>query len=304
VATKPKNSSLILVALAGFLFSADDAKAQVYCNDYNSATDLLLDANRNFGECVATPVSAKFIVYDISLCTSRPEVGSTSSCTSVFNSTSGREILVSASESISLDPNITIPHDNYSYATLTLDERYGIKALLDMGFTVGGWVDPSNNTNTPSTQGPHCWTDGSDIDLYGLASGNVRCGATAEIASNQVAVSHETVFFLEDSPNMTNSFDGLPSVDGTFDIRLINSTGQLATVHPRNIVANDTDKLFIIIPLPSVQRVDENSTNIDVGFMVTDMMNMKVQSCNISNALGLCFQNAIINSIGFYARID
>jgi hypothetical protein len=309
VATKIKNLILFSVASAGILFSADDAMAQVvYCNDYNSGADLLNATNNNLSECVATPEFAKFTVYDISLCTSRPDVGSTSSCTSIFGSVSGREILVSDSETISLNPNITIPHDDYSYATLTLDNRYGIKAVLDMGFTVGGWVDPSNNTNIPSTQGEHCWTNGLDIDLYGQTSGNVRCGATAQIANSQAAVSHETVFFLEDSPNMTASYDGLPSIDGSFDIRLINSAGQLAAVDPVYIVANNTDKLFVIIPLPSVQRVDENSSNIDVGFMVTDMMNLKVQTCSDgatpSPNMIPCIQNAIINSIGFYTRIE
>lgn len=301
MATKLKNLILFSVASAGLLFFADDAMAQVYCNDYNTAAALLTAANGNGGECVATPESAKFTVYDISLCTSRPDVGSTSSCTSIFSSASGRDILVSNSDSIALDPNITIPHDDYSYAALTIDERFGIEAAFDMGFTVGGWVDPSNNANVPSTQGQHCWTNGSDIDLYGLTSGNVRCGATAQMANSQAAVSHETLFFLDDSPNMTASADGMQSIDGTFDIRLINSAGQLATVDPVNIVANDTDKLFVIIPLPSVQRVDENSSNIDVGFMVTDMMNLKVQSCpNVT----ICIQNAIINSIGFYTRIE
>lgn len=312
MATKLKNLILFSVASAGLLFSADDAMAQVYCNDYNTAAALLAAANGNGGECVATPESAKFTVYDISLCTSRPDVGSTSSCTSIFSSASGRDILVSNSDSIALDPNITIPHDDYSYAALTIDERFGIEAAFDMGFTVGGWVDPSNNANVPSTQGQYCWTNGSDIDLYGLTSGNVRCGATAQMANSQAAVSHETLLFLDDSPNMTASADDMQSIDGTFDIRLLNSAGQLATVDRSDILANiaahDTDKLFVIIPLPSVQRVDENSSNIDVGFMVTDMMNLKVQTCSDgampSPNVIPCIQNAIINSIGFYTRIE
>lgn len=281
---------------------ANAASAQIQCSDYSSGTALLNATQTNYGECTVTPSAVKYTVFDISLCTARPEVGAVSSCTSIFNSTSGREVVVSDATTIALNPNVDLQTADYSYATLTLDKRYGIKMLLDMGFDVGGWYDSANSQ--VSSVGQYCWTNGADIDLSGLTAGNIRCGSDYQSAAAQAEVSHEEITYLDDSPNMTASYDGIPAIDGAFDVRLLAPNGQLATVNPTTVGPNDTEKLFIIIPLPSVQRVDETTTNIDVGFQVTDLANLHVIQCpDPNNPVSMCFQNGVINGIGFYARV-
>jgi hypothetical protein len=210
-------------------------------------------------------------------------------------------MLLSDDTSIPLDPSISLENGDYSHVALTIDERIGVKVILDLGFDVHGWGP---------TPGDHCWSDGSDVDLYDPTSGNVRCGSL-QSAMSGAGMSYESITVFEDSQqNATASLDDEPSRDGgTFNIRLIDSAGQIASELDNDGLFADTDKMFVIIPLPVAQRVDETSTNIDVGFKVTNLVNMtmdpqcgRIQGC--INADDVLFQNAIINSIGFYATVE
>jgi hypothetical protein len=299
VATNMLKLQIAMLFVFSTSFMTGTAVAQQVCSGHNSEAVLRIAGGSDF-ECTATPEQVEFIVYDISLCTSEPDVGDVGSCTSIFNSPSGREILVSDDTSIPLDPSISLENGDYSHVALTIDERIGVKVIIDLGFDVDGWG---------TTQGDHCWSNGSDVDLYDSSSGNVRCGSLQSAISG-AGMSYESITVFEDSQqNATASLDDEPSRDGgSFNIRLIDSSGQLASIQDSDGLFTDTAKMFVIIPLPVSQRVDETSTNIDVGFKVTNLVNMKMdpqcggmQGCTNSDVV---FQNAIINSIGFYATVE
>jgi hypothetical protein len=290
-----------------FCFTAGTAYSETYCTDHDSANDLLTAARTGGGydECIATPQEVEFTVYDISMCTSEPDVGSVGSCTSIFSSTSGKEVLVSESTSVSLDPAISLENGDYTYVALTLDIRVGVKVAFDLGFNTGlmnGWN---------STSGEYCWSNGSDIDSYGVNRGNlgnVRCGSLQESLS-QAAMSYENINVFDDLTGTTNTLNDEPSGNNTtFDIDLLDSAGQRASIvpDPTTGVYADADKLFVIIELPSAQRVNETSSNIDVGFKVSDLVLMKLaQTGDASrNCSGpICFQNASVRGVSFYATV-
>ncbi len=291
-----------LVSVSSCLITGT-ALADVYCNNYSSRYDLSNALVGHPYECIATPQEVEFTVYDISMCTSEPDVGSVGSCTSIFNSTSGKEVLVSKSTSVSLNPAISLENGDYTFVALTLDIRVGVKVAFDLEFD-----SPNVMNGWNSTSGSYCWSDGSDIDSYSSNAvnlGNVHCGSLQDSLS-QAAMSYENINVFEDSIGYTNTLNNESSGNNTaFDIDLIDSSGQRASIVPDSNtgVYSDAVKLFVIIELPTAQRVDETSSSIDVGFKVTDLVLMKLIGSS-NHCLGLiCFQNASVSGIGFYANI-
>ena len=278
--------------------SASNAQPAPTCASFTNEADLVTDIFDNGGslECSATPEFARFNVFEIALCTTLPDVGSTSSCDTVFAEPSGRTIEISSSTSISLSESVSLSEETYTHAYLIVGNEVGAKVSVDFDFTLGAWFN-----DNPQLEGTTCWTDGTDTKSdYSVTRGNVVCGN-----SPNPQLSIETVYYLGDTNQPFVSYDNNPSTSGLpFNIRLLNDNLQLATV-PTDFnldPPNDASRIMIALTLPAPSTVTASSTAIEVGFRATNMISLAMTTCSGAPTQA-CANNAFITGLGFYANV-
>jgi hypothetical protein len=285
------------IILAFSYASSATAQPAPTCASFTNEADLVTAINNNSGflECSATPEFARFNVFEIALCTMLPDVGSTSSCDTVFAEPSGRDIDISSSTSISLSESASLSEETYTHAYLILGNEVGAKVSVDFGFTLGAWFNDS-----PQLEGTTCWTDGTDTKSdFSVTRGNVVCGN-----SPNPELSIETLYYLGDTSHPFVSYDNNPSTSGLpFNIRLLNDNLQLAAVPTSFNIdpPNDASRIMIALTLPSPSTVTASSTAIEVGFRATNMVSFAMTNC--SDPTQACANNVFITGLGFYANV-
>ena len=145
--------------------------------------DIFGDGSVNICDFEASQIQLK--IYKIAVCTSSPVFTNgadpdLSSCSNIYDNTSGADVTVSKSSGFNLD-NLTKPNSgSYPYVLFLMSNVIKIKAVAHF--------DGDRETKAGS-QGPYCWTNGSTIypmdpaeDALLRGSG-LQCGDTIDQGS-------------------------------------------------------------------------------------------------------------------------
>ena len=283
-----KINLLILFSIFLSFVFVSSASAYDKCSVYSSLSDLSVDLPNSGDQlhCTVSPTSQEFRVYEISFCTQEPDVGDTSTCEQVFTSSSGTDVEITSSSSTNVASNVSISTGEYTYAVIVLNDAFSLQIDYDWGFSVS---DASGN------QGRYCY-------YYGNGD-NMKCNSI-KVSSSSLDLEVDAVNTLySDSgiEDMAVSADGFLSIGSqTFNIRMIDSSGDLAVfTHISNNITN-ADKIMIIIPFLTAKTISSNSKTITLGFTSTDAGLLSVRNSYST----IQVENGFLSGFGFTASVE
>jgi hypothetical protein len=263
-----KFSSLVLLLLWSNLTFAVDS-----CQTTNGA---ITDSNAN---CYAEPQEYYTTIYKLGLCTSRPTAPTSntavdlSSCTTVFENTSGTKVKIVKGMPTKLTGTVTRPpNGSYPYAIALLAPEFELKTSLTFLQSRSNY--PSSGV--PATSGTVCWSRTGTF--YSNRSVRARdlvdCGSAVG-SNNGLIKSVANAMDVDGSGNsiMTKDFG---SVIGY----LLTSTNTLASSSPGSI--GTIDKILGLVPAPSPIVVTSSSTKLDISFSISRGATVEMDSLGMA----------------------
>jgi hypothetical protein len=262
------------------------------CAELNANVSPLSD----FQECSVTPVSVELDLYEVGMCTEKPDFDSKDTCGTIFLDDSGLLSQISKGSSIPL-ANASLPEGEYSYGYLVFGNTFGIKIELDFGTDAISDIDGEQLVQ-------YCWTEGG-MPL-GEDAGEVPMACGTEIPDD-LGYAYETVNFLPKPDDTVDggvrpvtSADDIPSSQQGkfFDGRILDGFGNLAD--PVNLNA---EKLMVIFRLDNpLNIVADPNLKLEFGFRVEDMTAVSIGPCPGSS--GNCVDYGVLAGFGFDAEIQ
>jgi hypothetical protein len=288
-----KNSNLNLVALAAtsLLMYSGEVHAET-CTSYLNEQAVLDEMDQdNFMECGVTPDFTRVEVYEIALCEEKPTATDKTSCTVLYQNTTGQILEMTSNSSFPLTDQISVPEGMYPFAYVVISNEFEISIQHQFAFDVYG-IDSNNQKEVSG--GNFCWTNGSQISA--LEAGDMTCGPTP---APSVSTERVSVLGLDDQPgddipDNNNGvhdplffYEGIPSSTLVpFDAYVTDSTGALAVATsalssvPNGLPpSTNAERIMVVLNLPSATLINEQTTSIDVGFGVTDIGYLLLTGC-------------------------
>ena len=226
--------------------------------------------------CTVTADYSEFVVHKLGLCTAAPtepapdvESNYLSACEMVFDSPAGKKIAINTvtNTSTSLTDSIQIANGRYTHAVLLLGTEFATRHQQTFS---------SEKTAINGGSGTICWTDSVSRNAAATPwTGYSQCGTSlpADFASNNTYVYRDTIKAM--SGNEDINWYKASELNPTQVLLNMNSATAVAT----NIIeipdsggsfTSDAQFMLAIITLDSPVTIDETTTNVDVGFPVTD----------------------------------
>lgn len=207
-------------------------------------------ANAGDGYCFSTPQAMNITLYEFGLCTSAASPSDRDQCTTLFSNPAGTALELSAGISLPLSAGVSISEGSYTHAFVVLSNVTSLETVIEFSTT---------RTDDSGDAGIYCYTDGRSINLFDSI---ISCGndPTAVTASTEI-IGLGAGSYSNTLMNYSVSMLGETVVT---DLYAITNVGQLST----NSV--DDFALFGSQILNQAISITPNTTNIDIGFSVTD----------------------------------
>jgi hypothetical protein len=248
-----KFSSLLLLLLWSNLTFAVDS-----CQTTNGA---ITDSNAN---CYAEPQEYYTTIYKLGLCTSRPTAPTSttavdlSSCTTVFENTSGTKVKIIKGTPTKLTGTVTRPpNGTYTYAIALVGPEFELKTILTFTSPARSNYPASGSASTGSV----CWSREGTFysNRSALIADLVDCGSSV---GSSYGLMKSRVNALDGDGHgnsiMTKDFGTMTGYMLTAANKLASSgAGTMGTV----------DKILAVVPSTSV--VKSTSTKLDISFSIT-----------------------------------
>ena len=250
--------------------------------DSNGAIDLgQLNSNGADFNCKYTPSVMKGVLHKILLCKSIVDnTNYMDSCEPIFENSSGKDILISPNETGELtDGPISLPEGTYTHAVLLVENYFDSKFTETYSAPLHG--DDGIGTT--------CWSNGKPAAVsYSDANGNAdytqfsaTCGNAAD-ADPQY--SRYTYKGLSMGGGFTNFAPGLTAYGPpNKNVYLLSDYTTLAELTPdENDAAfepgltSDARYLLGVTQLSSPATIDANTSNVDLGFLITNAYFQKI----------------------------
>jgi hypothetical protein len=254
---KPMKIKLRATATVAFscfitLITANTSLADTSCSA-TSWFDAHKDSNAANGEdgyCYITPQAMNVRLYEFGLCTSAASPSNREQCTTLVANSAGLALELSTGVSLPLAAGVSIPEGVYSHAFVVLSNVTSLETVIEFS---------SARTDDRGSTGSYCYTDGRSIDN---SPSIISCGndPTAVTASTEV-IGLDAGGYTNTELNYTVTMRGENVVT---DLYSITSAGQLSTNY------GDDFALFGSQILNQPISVTPNTTNIDIGFSITD----------------------------------
>ena len=259
------------------------ANAMDICpRDSNGAIDLgQLNSDGADFNCKYTPSVMKGVLHKILLCKSIVDnTNYMDLCEPIFENSSGKDILISPNETGELtDGPISLPEGTYTHAVLLVENYFDSKFTETYSAPLHG--DDGIGTT--------CWSNGKPAAVsYSDANGNpdytqfsATCGNAAD-ADPQY--SRYTYKGLSMGGGFTNFAPGLTAYGPpNKDVYLLSDYTTLAELTPdENDAAfepgltSDAQYLLGVTQLSSPATIDANTSNVDLGFLITNAYFQKI----------------------------
>ena len=225
------NGSIVISAdgkLGNQTYGSGGSETKAPFNYENSYVDSEFSSN-NTDACQTQPLFYKIKFYKVAMCTTNPYTGNAdpdySSCTDIFSSSSGKEIIIEPDKDVDLlDSNLLLPVGNYQYLTVVVSNHLNIKTKHKYVYADGtravmyGAGDNGNNSDTDT-----CYTEAVVTTYTGEtydADYNTAHGVTVVDSSN----THQKA--------RMECVDGDPSSDYDYATEIIDHFGDDQTLVP------------------------------------------------------------------------
>ena len=167
-----KALTVFSAALVFQIFSATGAQAVPKCSTLTGGS---IPAE---GECLTTPTSLIFKIYELSLCT-KPVTPTTSAsekaarCQTLFSSSTGKDVDLTPGSVFNLDAGLSLTEGTYTHGLLKMNVNYSMKSQFQ-------FLTTKRADTTAATNGAFCFSNGTDITAAPSAgSAQMTCHASA-----------------------------------------------------------------------------------------------------------------------------
>lgn len=298
--------ALFTVVMLSQLVSATGAKAAT-CSRVG---DEIKDSNfSDGGDCTVTPDAAMFPIYKLGLCEEVPTLDNyLSDCKFLVEYSTPKEVEVSKDTTIQLNDNITITEGTYKAAVLVVGNTIGLKHVDIFQSNQNGNEPDGDEFNV--SQGKYCSTRTytGNQDMFDSED---NAGVKVETLESFLDCAAEPLpagWYKEDKGayfSTTLCDDSTGSIVAPAALTTENSSvGKVqicATANDGTTPAQPGVKQVAVQTLPAPVTISANTTSIDVGFELTDML--LIEKHIASGTLGgpissFTFTNAFVESIG------
>ena len=291
-------------------FSTTEVKA-AECSRTNGEIDA-----SNFsssGTCTVTPDVAMFPIHKIGLCEEVPNYENyLTNCKFLLEYSSPKDIEVSKNTIVELNNSITLDEGTYKAAVLVIGNTIGLKHSDIFATSHNGNEVDGDEFNV--SQGKYCSTRAytGNLDMFDSANGGVSEGEVATLESF-LDCSDEALtagLYKEDKGAYeASTLCTLNSSDEVVAPSALTTTN--STVGKVQICAMATNgttpaqpgvKQLAIQTLPSSVIINANTSTIDIGFELTNMLLFEQHNANGTLSGGsitsFTFTNAFVESVG------
>lgn len=220
-----KNISLLICGVIVTIFSQNGWSAENICTINDNGTvrpQDFIPGDQNDFTCWGQPSTQQVIFYKVAACKSalaQPTLATPldlTSCTTVFESTTGATVDVSVGITNPLVGTFTFPPvGTYTFLYLELDPTFTYNQQATFNSNNAGLavnITPNNGAGGAGNAGSTCWSNGTAVRTFQTNRGNVSCGTLAQAAP--VATSVVMNSFVEDQSIL--SFDNETFTNGKF----------------------------------------------------------------------------------------
>ncbi|MDB2614907.1 hypothetical protein N9Y87_02450 [Planktomarina temperata] len=261
---KAINLALILFGVSFYLMNISKANA-TSCTSTSTRSDHASSATTshpletvNF--CSVNAESIILKIYEFGLCTGPSNLTDSSACTTLFQSSNGQDLDLTVGSNVSLINEISLSEGFYTNAYLKVSDVISIKAIVE--FADARVSNPATGLGDGS--GKFCFTDGRSINDISTI---VTCANTkngADITSEKMYIGYYDSggsYVSGEIPNYQTSLGGVVTET---DLYTYNNQGAFESVRANaiGIYADQT--------LAAPVKIDANTSNIDLGIVVTD----------------------------------
>ena len=285
-----RSLTVFSAALMFQIFSAAGAQAQAI----PQCSSLTGGAFPGGGECLLTPTTLTFKIYELSLCTGAVSPTTTASdkaalCETLFQSTAGEDVDLTPGASFSMDDGFAIAEGTYTHGLLKVNTTFTMTTAHQ--FTQSYTTDDA--TGGADTSGAFCFSNGRGIDAYVPAAqhaSQITCHASAFSAlpntitqkmfgegdASDVGTNHQ----MNTEIATPNSVGGVTAFT---DLYILDQYSALATGDVSRDASNDAtldsphDRKFILADqtLSSAVVINSETKGLDIQFNVTNSANLE-----------------------------
>ena len=290
-------------------FSASGAKAAA-CDRTNG--EILASNFSSNGTCTVTPDVAMFPLHKIGLCEEVPTYENyLTNCKFLIEYSTPKDVQVSKNTVIQLNDSITLDEGTYKAAVLVVGNTIGLKHSDVFATSHNGNEVDDDEFNV--SQGKYCSTRAytGNQDMFDSANGGVSDGEVATLESF-LDCSDEALtpgLYKEDKGAYeSNSLCTISSDLVVAPSALTTTNSTVGKVQICAMAANGTTpaqpgvKQLAIQTLPTTVIINANTSSIDVGFELTDMLLLEQHNANGTLSGGsissYTFTNAFVESVG------
>ncbi|MDB9763474.1 hypothetical protein OAB28_03050 [Amylibacter sp.] len=290
-------------------FSASGAKAAA-CDRTNG--EILASNFSSNGTCTVTPDVAMFPLHKIGLCEEVPTYENyLTNCKFLIEYSTPKDVQVSKNTVIQLNNSITLDEGTYKAAVLVVGNTIGLKHSDIFATSHNGNEVDDDEFNV--SQGKYCSTRAytGNQDMFDSANGGVGDGEVATLESF-LDCSDEALtpgLYKEDKGAYeSNSLCTISSDLVVAPSALTTTNSTVGKVQICAMAANGTTpaqpgvKQLAIQTLPTSVIINANTSSIDVGFELTDMLLLEQHNANGTLSGGsissYTFTNAFVESVG------
>ena len=290
-------------------FSASGAKAAA-CDRTNG--EILASNFSSNGTCTVTPDVAMFPLHKIGLCEEVPTYENyLTNCKFLIEYSTPKDVQVSKNTVIQLNDSITLNEGTYKAAVLVVGNTIGLKHSDVFATSHNGNEVDDDEFNV--SQGKYCSTRAytGNQDMFDSANGGVSDGEVATLESF-LDCSDEALtpgLYKEDKGAYeSNSLCTISSDLVVAPSALTTTNSTVGKVQICAMAANGTTpaqpgvKQLAIQTLPTSVIINANTSSIDVGFELTDMLLLEQHNANGTLSGGsissYTFTNAFVESVG------
>jgi hypothetical protein len=290
-------------------FSASGAKAAA-CDRTNG--EILASNFSSNGTCTVTPDVAMFPLHKIGLCEEVPTYENyLTNCKFLIEYSTPKDVQVSKNTVIQLNNSITLDEGTYKAAVLVVGNTIGLKHSDVFATSHNGNEVDDDEFNV--SQGKYCSTRAytGNQDMFDSANGGVSDGEVATLESF-LDCSDEALtpgLYKEDKGAYeSNSLCTISSDLVVAPSALTTTNSTVGKVQICAMAANGTTpaqpgvKQLAIQTLPTSVIINANTSSIDVGFELTDMLLLEQHNANGTLSGGsissYTFTNAFVESVG------
>ena len=285
-----RSLTVFSAALMFQIFSAAGAQAQAI----PQCSSLTGGAFPGGGECLLTPTTLTFKIYELSLCTGAVSPTTTAIqkaalCETLFESTAGEDVDLTPGASFSMDDGFAIAEDTYTHGLLKMNTTFSMTTAHE--FTQSYVTDDDFYSST-DTSGAFCFSNGNDVDpnvQTATSKSQITCHASAFSALPNNVISK--MFGTPASPFQMNTEIATPNTIGSLtaytDLYILKADSSLATgdvtYSGSGVSVNPThDRKYILADqtLTNPVVITSDTKGLDIQFNVTDSASLEWNGAN------------------------